>query len=110
MFHEAAHSLVSPVSGPLAEGIAHASIARNRPAPHDLWHVVLFYTVGEIVRRTLRDHGVSDYIPFAYHQDLYDHVPGWKYMQHGLECHWRRYLDGTIELDLALAYLIQDLP
>ncbi len=47
LFHEASHSL--------ADGV-NAAIARHchdleKPIPRDLWHALLFYTTGELVRR-----------------------------------------------------------
>ena len=53
LFHEASHGL----AGAVREGIARECRAHNKPIPRDLWHALLFYTTGEIVRRAL---SVSD--------------------------------------------------
>jgi hypothetical protein len=104
VLHEVAHTLVSPVSGPLVEGIAQHSAARGQEPPRDLWHVVLFYTVGELVRQALVTHGVS-YTPYADAQQLYA-LPHWRGFRDALAEHWQRYLDGEIGYDAALGLVV----
>jgi hypothetical protein len=106
LFHEAAHTIVSPIEGPLVEGIDRARVGRSEPGPHDLWHIVLFYTVGEIVRQALREDGVDGFVPYADAHGLYDRVPPWRPVRPALERHWQRYLDGAIGYDEALAGVV----
>jgi hypothetical protein len=75
--------------------------------PRDLWHALLFYTTGEIVKRTLKNNGMGDYIPYAYRYGLYERATGWKNYQRALELHWQPYLNGKMDADAALACLVE---
>jgi hypothetical protein len=97
LFHEASHGLARTV----AEAIARECRQRNKPIPRDLWHAVLFYTTGEMVRRALIAEQISDYLPYAYRHGLY--TRGWQNYQALLERHWQPYLDGRIDFDRAMA-------
>lgn len=97
LFHEASHGLARAV----AEGIARECRLRNKPIPRDLWHAVLFYTTGEVVRRTLSAQQSTEYMPYAYRHGLYER--GWQNFQSLLERHWQLYLDGKIDFDRAIA-------
>lgn len=97
LFHEASHGLVDRVF----TGIAAAARKLNKPAPATLWHAVLFFTTGEIVRRDLAKAGVFDYTPYAYAHGLYD--GGWREFRRALEEQWKPYLDGKTEFDTALS-------
>ena len=39
--------------------------------PRDLWHLLLFVTAGEAVRRTLAADGMDDYRPFGERTGVY---------------------------------------
>jgi hypothetical protein len=97
LFHEASHGLARAV----AEGIARECRLRKKPIPRDLWHAVLFYTTGEVVRRTLSAQQSTEYMPYAYRHGLYER--GWQNFQPLLERHWQLYLDGKIDFDRAIA-------
>lgn len=97
LFHEASHGLARAV----AEAIARECRARNKPTPRDLWHAVLFYTTGEVVRRTLAAQRPGEYMPYAYRHGLY--ARGWQNFQWLLERHWQPYLDGKVDFDRAIA-------
>ncbi|MGH9581174.1 MAG: hypothetical protein ACRD2R_09275 [Terriglobales bacterium] len=115
LFHEASHAL----AGAVRDGIARVCRTRNRPIPRDLWHAVIFYTTGEMVRRTL---GAADgnqaqstqgskrapgYTPYAYRQGLYER--GWEGYVRVLERFWRQYLDGQVDFDRAIARMVANL-
>lgn len=97
LFHEASHGLARAV----ADAIARECRARNKPIPRDLWHAVLFYTTGEVVRRTLAAQRPGAYMPYAYRHGLY--ARGWQNFQWLLERHWQPYLDGKVDFDRAIA-------
>lgn len=97
LFHEASHGLAQAVR----EGIARECRLRKKPIPRDLWHAVLFYTTGEVVRRTLSAQQSTEYMPYAYRHGLYER--GWQNFQSLLERHWQLYLDGKIDFDRAIA-------
>ncbi|MEW6733060.1 MAG: hypothetical protein AB1489_17165 [Acidobacteriota bacterium] len=105
IFHEASHALIEKTS----TAIRQASQARKRTVPRDLWHALLFYTTGELVKRTLKTGGLGDYTPYAYRFGLYERAPGWRDYQRVLELHWQPYLDTKTDADTALPRLLEAL-
>ncbi len=106
LFHESSHALAEPVR----DAIARDCRARNKPIPRDLWHALLFYTTGEIVRRSLTgspDGAPAVYQPYAYRQGLY--VRDWQSYERALEQFWRPYLEGRDDFDDAVARLVNQL-
>jgi hypothetical protein len=96
LFHEASHAIVAKLRDALsAEAKAQNKILR----PGDLWHVVLFYTTGEIVRRHL-----DGYTPYAVKNRLYDRV--WKGAKEILDADWKPYLDGKIDMNTAIRQVV----
>lgn len=121
LFHEASHSLAAGVN----EAIARHCHDMDKPIPRDLWHALLFYTTGELVRREVAnspaaapspaaDTGTSvptvspaGYTPYAIRNGLYDH--GWNDYDMALERFWQPYLDGAADFDTAIAHIINAL-
>ncbi len=116
LFHEASHAL----AGAVREAIVRECRQRGKPIPRDLWHALLFYTTGEIVKRALqRDLAASGsssgtsgssptgYTPYAYRYGLY--ARGWSEYQRVLERYWQPYLDGRADFDSAIARLVSAL-
>ncbi len=113
LFHEASHALARQVS----DAIVRECRQRGKAIPRDLWHALLFYTTGEMVRRALvaeraaaggamgRDS--DEYTPYAYRYGLF--ARGWSGYQRLLERHWQPYLDGKIDFDTAIARLVSGL-
>lgn len=99
LFHEASHGLIRPVR----EAIHRELETRGEELPrHDLWHAVLFYTTGELVRRRLPGHR-----PYAEVQGLYRR--GWASFHQALKEHWQPYLEGETGFDEAIARLVASL-
>jgi hypothetical protein len=110
LFHEASHALASSVE----DGIVRECHAREIPVPRDLWHALLFYTTGEIVKRAFESPGAGkpagtggSYTPYAYRNGLYQR--GWQNYQRALETYWQPYLDGKTNFDRALVSLVAGL-
>jgi hypothetical protein len=116
LFHEASHSLADGVN----EAIARHCHDMDKPIPRDLWHALLFYTTGELVRRKvasapeLADEAKAGgsasqagYTPYAVRNGLYDH--GWNDYDMALERFWQPYLDGTVDFDTAITHIINAL-
>jgi hypothetical protein len=109
LFHEASHAL----AGAVRDAIVRECRQLGKPIPRDLWHALLFYTTGEMVRRIFsaaeKPGGSSpgNYTPYAYRYGLY--ARGWTHYQRGLERYWQPYLDGKVEFDTALARLVANL-
>jgi len=114
LFHESSHALATSVQ----DGITKACHARGIPIPRDLWHALLFYTTGELVRRAavqgeLRAAGsapssaVAPYTPYAKRNGLYSR--GWQDYERVLEGYWQPYLDGKADFDHAISAVVAGL-
>lgn len=90
IFHEASHELVSLNNGPIAELLRSASKETGVPVPPNLWHGLLFVTVGEVVRDVLARSGEGAYAPFS------DQVfnGSWKPLYHPLVEQWLPFVRG----------------
>ena len=100
IFHEASHALVDP----LVEKLTAECARQGKPVPPRLWHALLFYATGEVVRRRL---GPS-YVPYADKNGLW--ARGMADHERPIKQHWPQYLDGAIDMDTALARLVASLP
>lgn len=99
IFHEASHALIEPIEKKLEAEAAR----RGRRPPDDLWHALIFYSTGEIVKRRLG----PGYVPYATKNGLW--ARGWSDLEAALRRDWQPYLDGTVDVDRAIAALIEDL-
>lgn len=99
IFHEASHALIEPISEKLA---AEAERLGRRP-PRDLWHALLFYSTGEIVKRRLG----PEYVPYAARYGLWQRA--WPDFEPALRRDWQPYLDGKVDLDTAVRALLAGL-
>lgn len=106
VFHEASHLLMGR-GAPLREALDQAARAADFHLPGDLWHVVLFYTTGEAVRRVLDDGGKPGYTPMVY--GIFDRGGSWSAYRGPLESAWRPYVDGRGTAAEAAARLIEAL-
>lgn len=110
LFHEASHAIVDANAGAVGLAIAREAKAQNRAVPGNLWHSVLFFTVGEVVRRALERDGVKDYVPSGYKYTVYARSPLGDVQQRALEANWLPYLDGKIAFDEAVKRLVAAMP
>jgi len=105
VFHEASHILMDH-NDPIRLALDKAAQAGSFKQPGDLWHVVLFYTTGEAVRRILADQGKPGYKPMLY--GIYDRGT-WIDYRSALESAWTPYIEGKRTLAEAAAALIGEL-
>ncbi len=128
LFHEAAHGIAIPVE--LA--IARECRQRDKPIPRDLWHALIFYTTGEVIKplmdteEALDDRtspsgsggstaspggrgssGDRDYTPYAKREGLYQR--GWENYLQILTRYWEPYLEGRVTFDDAIAHMVSAL-
>jgi hypothetical protein len=123
LFHEASHTLAAGVN----DAIERHCRDLGKPIPRDLWHALLFYTAGELVRQetarlpvlapnpadTPSAPGVNptasnaSYAPYAARSSLEDH--GWNTYEPALERFWQPYLDGAVDFDTAIAHIVSAL-
>lgn len=105
VFHEASHLLMDR-KDPLWQALDSAASAVDWRLPDDLWHVVLFYTTGEAVRRILDEGGKAEYTPLVY--EIFDRGTWVRYRQ-ALDSAWLPYVHGKRSLSKAAAGLIEEL-
>ncbi len=99
LFHEASHSLIGWVEGAIGDRVR--SIGKLLPRK-SLWHAVLFYTTGEVLREVL-----PGYTPYAHRHGLWDRA--WPGHLGALESEWKPYLNGDREFDAAVRALVDEL-
>jgi hypothetical protein len=113
LFHEASHGIADSVE----DAILRECRQREKPIPRDLWHALLFYTTGELIRPLQlgpRDpasppssNATTGYVPYAVREGLYKR--GWENYLRILTQYWQPYLDGTVSFDDAIAHMVSAL-
>lgn len=114
LFHEASHGISQPVE----QAIARDCRQRQKPIPRDLWHALIFYTTGEVIKpvmdsQTSSTQGGSgrdtedQYTPYAMREGLYQR--GWDNYLNLLTRYWQPYLDGQVTFDNAIAHMVSAL-
>lgn len=115
LFHEGSHGIAEPVQ----RAIIRECRQRDKPIPRDLWHALVFYTTGEVIRTVLtssasskggdKGDGVSaiGYNTYAFREGLYER--GWKNYLELLQRFWQPYLDGRATFDDAIARMVSSL-
>jgi hypothetical protein len=104
LFHEASHQWGTV----LINGISNAAAAHKKTVPRQLWHAVLFYNAGELMRRTFADDGIVDYTEIATKQ-LYADLCG-EGCRERVAAAWRPHLDGKASVEEAIENLVSDWP
>jgi hypothetical protein len=124
LFHEASHGIAQPVQN----AIIRECRQRDKAIPRDLWHALIFYTTGEVIRPLLtppdnvpqeNDDAVKpntnrppparkdNYVPYAIREGLYER--GWKDYLQLLTRFWQPYLDNKTTFDDAIARMVSAL-
>jgi len=115
LFHEASHDIALPVDA----AIRRECKQRDKPIPRDLWHALIIYTTGEVLRPVMSDAATekgggdaatkgakasSLQVPYALSDILTQR--GWEEYHLLLSLYWQPYLDGKVNFDDAIAHLI----
>jgi hypothetical protein len=112
LFHEASHGIAEPVQ----QAIIRECRQREKAIPRDLWHALLFYTTGEVIKSVLsaqndgaESNGTQStgYTPYAVRERLYQR--GWDDYLKLLTRFWQPYLDGRATFDDAIAHMVSAL-
>jgi len=99
LFHEASHGLIRPIQNMISE----EGRRQNAYLPRrDLWHVFLFFTTGEIVKRELG----QVYVPYGYKNGLYTGT--WGAYAGALERFWIPVIDGKAEKAAAIEAIVHE--
>jgi len=118
LFHEASHSIALPVE----VAISRECKQRDKPIPRNLWHALIFYTTGEVLRPIMKgppepEKGGGDaapkpapappkpsIVPYELRDILTQR--GWEQYHLLLLMYWQPYLDGKVSFGDAIAHLI----
>ena len=113
LFHEGSHGIAEPVQA----AIIRECHQRDKAIPRDLWHALVFYTTGEVLRPILSSSGATagdqdgsvpdSYTPYALREGLYQR--GWNDYFKLLQKFWQPYLDGHASFDDAIARMVSSL-
>jgi hypothetical protein len=134
LFHEASHGIAEPVE----QAIVRECRQRDKPIPRDLWHALIFYTTGEVIKPVMEEEadapensaaqngakaGNSSSIGAGegnsrYPQDS-EYTPyakreglyqrGWENYLSLLNRYWQPYLQGRSTFDDAIARMVSAL-
>lgn len=99
VFHEASHAMIDKVLADIEQQCKISNVTLPRT---DLWHAVLFYTVGEVVKRH-----IPHYTPYAYAVGLWNRA--WPMYINVLDKDWKPYIDGKVSYTEAITNLVNDL-
>ena len=134
LFHEASHGIAEPVQ----DAIIRECRQRDKAIPRDLWHALIFYTTGEVLRPVLassgatprgeldlRSHGSPDGSSANGSREnsrstsAASYTPyalreglyerGWKNYLDVLQRFWQPYLDGRATFSDAIARMVSSL-
>jgi hypothetical protein len=106
VFHEASHT-IGARNDPMQQALARAAEKLGTEIPRDLWHVVLFYTTGQVVRAALEAGGEPGYVPYVDAHDLW--AGRWGRFREAVEATWPAYLAGKRSLEAAAVDLLRAL-
>ena len=98
LFHEASHALIDDVQDAISKQCVAAGVVLNPPT---LWHAVLFYTTGVLVKEI-----IPGYVPIAESIGLWKRA--WPMYLEALEKDWQPYLERKTSFDSAVASLVRD--
>jgi hypothetical protein len=98
LFHECSHLMMGTVDARLR---SHAP-AISDDLLRDVSHTILFYTVGEIMQRTVAGH-----VPYAIHYKVWQRR--WTRNFELLKQYWQPYLDGHVTMDEAIDHIMRAL-
>jgi hypothetical protein len=113
LFHESSHGIAVPVEA----AISRECKQRDKPIPRDLWHALIFYTTGEVLRPVMKEASSEDragdvlpktakptVVPYALRDLLTQR--GWEQYHLLLVLYWQPYLDGKVSFEDAIAHLV----
>lgn len=124
LFHEASHGIAEPVQS----AIIRECHQRDKAIPRDLWHALIFYTTGEVIRPLLTTPDLAPpetedavkpninrpppgrretYTPYAIREGLYER--GWNGYLQLLTRFWQPYLDNKSTFDDSIARMVSAL-
>jgi hypothetical protein len=104
LLHEPSHAIVGATSHAIGSDLARLTKETGIRPYANLWHALLFYTSGELTRRSLARRGVTNYKPFI--RAMY--AGPFRGFQQSLETHWQAYLDGKTSREDAIRQIFME--
>jgi nucleotide-binding universal stress UspA family protein len=101
LFHESSHGWDGELEHPLAEEAARRGVT----IPDTLWHAVLFYVAGVVVRDELERSGEPGYVLYVDANHLWDH--GWQGLREPIAASCDPWLRGERSREAALNDLVE---
>ena len=90
VFHEASH--VDALESPLRRAVEDAFRRAGGASPERLWHDLIFYTTGEVIRIVLEERGLPGYAHYGETTGVYARGERWAPQLTAFEAHWRPFL------------------
>jgi len=100
LFHESSHAWGKM----LFDSLEDSATRMNLMLPKQFWHLVLFYTAGEITRQELNSAGINIYVPYADKNDLYKNVC--ESCRDIIAREWQPYIEGKVDFKTAIDGLV----
>ncbi len=113
LFHEASHDIAKGVEATIARECRQ----REKPIPRNLWHALIIFTTGEVIRPVIQeaaDRSDGDIIvpkrpdpmpvPYVLREQLSQR--GWEEYLRILTVYWQPYLEGRDTYDDAIAHVV----
>ena len=107
IYHEASHTMVGGRRGAVAAAIRQAAEEAGVERPGWLWHAIIFYTTGELVRRALQKDTAVFFVPYAIRVGLWQRDEERQAEFAALQEHWQPYLDDEVDFESAIAAVVQ---
>jgi len=114
LFHEGSHGIAEPVQA----AIIRECRQRDKPIPRDLWHALVLYTTGEVIRPLLASSDASagsktgpaqgNSGPSRTVREIFTQR-GWRDYLDLLQRFWQPYLEGKSTFDDAIARMVSSL-
>jgi len=114
LFHEGSHGIAEPVQA----AIIRECHQRDKPIPRDLWHALVLYTTGEVIRPAVASSSTANGYkpsqaqgssgPSSIVRQIFSQR-GWKDYLDLLQRFWQPYLDGKATFDDAIARMVSSL-
>jgi hypothetical protein len=114
LFEESSHGIATPVE----DAISRECRQRDKPIPRDLWHALILYTTGEVLRPILQDtqtqvQSGANPPPTKTKTPTTPPDRNDKFAQRGwsdyirlLDVYWEPYLNGRVTFEDAIAHLV----
>lgn len=107
VFHEVSHidGIESPLHAVLERGFA----KHGGEPPENLWHVLIFYTAGELTNEALRSQKLPEIVPYPERTGMYRRFPVWIEYRKALDQHWEEFLAGRSDRETAIDRIAREL-